>query len=322
MHLLFQKADARSPDVIGAAIEVQRLKRPDRSKRGKRRVATRIVAVPKRKDSQSIKAGWRGDAPRRPGCRDCPFRASSGACLDRTLKSGRCGDWVWFVLRGNKQFRRRWVKPNDPHSLRQRRWRARLSAASKRYSHSLTENQRDACIIAGAKRWSRPRLGQSGALTGQQYSVGKECAAYAREEACKVTMTRAKVPRPQGLAKTRLSQVPQHQRVARGTWEQHQGVARVSPGYGQGNKGRGRREEGGRKNVNCRGRRRETALRVRQERTNTLSAGERYRSVARTKPQPTASNARNSPPVGGRASWPGRRIKALRRRPACLPHAS
>ena len=242
--------------------------------------------------------------------------------LDRVLKSGRCGDWVWFVLRGNKQFRRRWVKPADPRSLRQRRWRNRLSAASKRYSHSLTENQRDACITAGAKRRSRPRLGQSGALTGQQYSVGKECAAYAREEACKVTMTRAKVPRPQGLAKALLSQVPKHQRVARGTWEPHRGIARVSPGHRQRDKGHGRKDEGRRKNVECRRRRRETALRVRQDRTNTLSAGERYRSVARTKPQPTAANARNSPSVGGRASWPARRIKALRRRPACLPHAS
>ena len=88
---------------------------------------------------------------------------------------------MWFVLPGNKQFRRRWVMPNDPRSLRQRRWRARLGAASGRYSRSLTEEQRDACIAVGAKRRSRPRLGQSGALTGQQYSVGKECATYARE---------------------------------------------------------------------------------------------------------------------------------------------
>jgi len=69
------------------------------------------------------------------------------------------------------------VKPNDPRSWRQRRWRARLTAASRKYSHSLNEKQQDACVAAGAKRRSRPRLGQSGPLTGQQYSVGKECAA-------------------------------------------------------------------------------------------------------------------------------------------------
>jgi hypothetical protein len=259
MHLLFQKADARSRDVIGAAIEVHRLKGFDRSKRGKRRVATRIVAVPKREDSQSIKAGWRSDAPPRLGCRDCPFHASSGACLDRTLKSGRCGDWVWFVLRGNKQFRRRWVKPNDPRSLRQRRWRARLSAASRRYSHSLTEKERNACIADGSKRRSRPRLGQSGALTGQQYSVGKECAAYAREEVCKVTTTRAKVP--------------QHQRVVRGTWEPRRGIAGVSPGRHHRNKGRGRQDEGRRTKIACRRRRKETAKTCFPIRRTPLSSG-------------------------------------------------
>ena len=225
------------------------------------------------KESQGRKAPWRRDVPRRPGCRVYPLRAPSGACLDRVLKSGRCGDWVWFVLRGNKQFRRRWVKLADPRSLRQRRWRNRLSAASKRYSHSLTENQRDACITAGAKRRSRPRLGQSGALTGQQYSVGKECAAYAREEACKVTMTRAKVPRPQGLAKALLSQVPKHQRVARGTWEPRRGIAGVSPGRHHRNKGRGRQDEGRRTKIACRRRRKETAKTCFPIRRTPLSSG-------------------------------------------------
>ncbi len=273
MHPLFQKAGSRSRDVIGAAIEVARLKGPDRSKRGKRRVATRIVAVAKRNDSQSIKAAWRGDAPRRSGCRDCPFRASSGACLDRTLKSGRCGDWVWFVLRGNKQFRRRWVKPNDRCWLGQRRWRGRLSAASRRYSHSLTEKERNACIAAGSKRRSRPRLDQSGALTGQQYSVGKECAAHAREEVCKVTTTRAIVPQPQRLTKAHHSQVPQHQRVVRGTWEPRQGIAGVSPGCHHRNKGRGRQDEGRRTEIACRRRRKETAKTCFPIRRTPLSSG-------------------------------------------------
>ena len=38
--------------------------------------------------------------PRRPRCRDCRFRAPSGACLDPVLTSGRCGDYVRYV-RGN-----------------------------------------------------------------------------------------------------------------------------------------------------------------------------------------------------------------------------
>ena len=211
------------------------------------------------------------------------------------------------------------MKPNDPSTLRQRRWRARLSAASRRYSRSLTEEQRDACIAAGAKRRSRPRLGQSGALTGQQYSVGKECVAHAEEEIRKATMTRAKVPQPQRLTKTHPSQVPKPQGVTRSTWEPHRGIAGLSPGRSQRDKGRGRKDEGRRKNVECRRPRKIIALQVRQNRTTPLSTGERYRTVACARLQPAASNARNSPSPGGRASSPDRQIKATSRRPAC-PH--
>ncbi len=42
------------------------------------------------------------------------------------------------------------------------------------YSRHLTQEQRRACIAAGAKRQTRPRLGQSGPLTGQQYWVHKD----------------------------------------------------------------------------------------------------------------------------------------------------
>ena len=223
-------------------------------------VKPRIVNASTPKDSQRRKALRQRGVPRRPGCRGCPLRSSFGACRDTALKSGRCGDWVWFVLHGNHQFRRRWVKPNDPRTLRPRRWRARLSAASSRYSHSLTEVQQDACIVAGAKRRSRPRLGQSGALTGQQYSVGKECAAYARAEASKVTMARAKVPQPHRHTKTHLLQAPQHQRVARGTWGPHRGMAAVSPGSRRRDKGLRRNDECRRKNAKCE--RRRPALRV------------------------------------------------------------
>jgi hypothetical protein len=38
----------------------------------------------------------------------------------------------------------------------------------------LTDEQQDACIAAGAKVRSRPRLGQSGPLTGQQYWMRKD----------------------------------------------------------------------------------------------------------------------------------------------------
>ncbi len=94
------------------------------------------------------------------------------------LKSGRCGDWVWY-MRGGKQCRRRWAKPRDPKTPAQLRCRERLAAASKEYNEALTAEQQDACIAAGAKQQSRPRLGDSGTLTGQQNWVQKRCKGKA-----------------------------------------------------------------------------------------------------------------------------------------------
>ena len=37
-------------------------------------------------------------------CRRYPFCAPSGRCFERTIKSWRCGNWIWFVLYG-KQIR-------------------------------------------------------------------------------------------------------------------------------------------------------------------------------------------------------------------------
>jgi len=80
----------------------------------------------------------------------------------------RCGGWVYYVLPDSRPWRRLWVKPRDPRTPKQRSCRARLGAASSYYSASLTDRQQDACIAAGAKVRSRPRLGQWGWLTGQQ----------------------------------------------------------------------------------------------------------------------------------------------------------
>ena len=147
-------------------------------------------------------------------CRRCPFRALSGQCLDRTIRSGRCGDWIWFVRHG-KQIRRRYLRPHDPRTPAQLRSRARLSAASKEYSYSLTEKQRVACIAAGAKLRSRPRLGQSGPLTGQQYSIRRE---YALQKAHGNGITTAIVP-----------QVFQPQKFKTTTWEHRRGASRSAP---------------------------------------------------------------------------------------------
>ena len=103
-------------------------------------------------------------------CRDCPFWAPPTRCLESTLQSGRCGDWIWSV-RGGKQLRRPYTRPKDPRTVPQLLCHRRFAAASRDNSPLLTEEQRDACIAAGAKLQSRRRLDQSGPLTGQQYWV-------------------------------------------------------------------------------------------------------------------------------------------------------
>jgi hypothetical protein len=144
-------------------------------------------------------------------CLRCPFYAPSGKCLDKTIRSGRCGDWIWYVRNG-KQFRRLWSRPRDPRTPRQVRWRALLAAASKRYSQGLPDGQQDACIAAGARLQSRPRLFQSGPLTGQQYWVRQECA---RQAAVGV--------RSAGTVAKSL----QTQGISASTWEHYRGAAVV-----------------------------------------------------------------------------------------------
>jgi hypothetical protein len=140
-------------------------------------------------------------AKARHQCRRCPLRAPSGRCLDPALKSGRCGDWIWY-MRGSKQCRRRYTRPKDPHTLAQLLCRARFGAVSRRYSRSLADEEREACIATGVKLRSRPRLNQSGPLTGQQYWVRKD-SAHARMN---VNPTKAKtapqLPQPQGFTRS------------------------------------------------------------------------------------------------------------------------
>ena len=113
--------------------------------------------------------------PKRSRCRRCPFRAASGKCLDPTPRTGRCGDWVYYPV-GSKQHRRRYIKPKDPRTPNQLRWRKRLGDASRAYSAGLSDGQQDACIAAGSKVKSRPRFGQWGWLTGSAVSRRRESA--------------------------------------------------------------------------------------------------------------------------------------------------
>ena len=173
--------------------------------------------------------------PRRR-CLACRFCAPSGQCRDSTIRSGRCGDWVYYVTRSNRQGRRLWVKPRDPRTPNQRHWRARLGAASRKYSASLTDEQQDACIAAGAKRRCRPRLGPSGVLTGQQYWVRQVCRRKAEER------TQNAATAVEGLQTLGIS-LP--------TWEPHRGVAGMAPGHHRRNTGPASGSQGRRRDEPC-----------------------------------------------------------------------
>jgi hypothetical protein len=135
---------------------------------------------------------------------------------------------------GNDQWRRFWVKPRDPKTPSQRQWRKRLGTASRNYSQSLTHEQQDACIAAGAKRRSRPRLGHWGWLTGQQFWVGKECAG--------------KTERSIQNAET-LTKGLQTKGISLPTWDTHRGMSVTPPYQHRGNTVRAGKNEGRRKNA-------------------------------------------------------------------------
>ncbi len=177
-------------------------------------VEQRLMKTPRPNRSKLQREIQRRDKQRRNWCRRCPFYAPPSQCLDTTIRSGRCGDWVFYLLPGGKQCRRRWVRPKDPRTSPQVRNRARFGTASRKYSAELRDQERNACIAAGAKRRSRRRLRQSGPLTGQQYSVRREYATNAAGKA-QNTKIPAKVPKPQ--------------RVTRPTWGLHRGTPGVPP---------------------------------------------------------------------------------------------
>jgi hypothetical protein len=168
-------------------------------------------------------------------CRRCPLRGPSGRCYHTALKSGVCGDWIWYV-RGGKQHRRHYTRPKDPRTPAQLRCRARLKAASRAYSRSLTQAQREACIAAGAKVRSRPRLGQSGPLTGQLYWVQQALAPGPATGQAKTAIIAAEVLQPQRVTR---STSDTHRIYTGGTPESRR-LPTVSPPYPHAKKGGGK----------------------------------------------------------------------------------
>ena len=91
-------------------------------------------------------------------------------------KSGRQEGWIYYVRR-NRQIKRPYKKPRDPRTPAQLRCRAAFRTAVKAWSQSqgMTQDDQRAWIAVAGKVRSRPRLAQSGPLTGQQYFISVNC---------------------------------------------------------------------------------------------------------------------------------------------------
>jgi hypothetical protein len=86
-------------------------------------------------------------------------------------KSGKCGNLVFYTI-GKRVYARRCFIPANRRTQATARARGRLGAMAKAWGKLLTEGQRMRWNAMGAKLQSRPRLDQSGPLTGQQRLVG------------------------------------------------------------------------------------------------------------------------------------------------------
>src|ERR1035437_9463637 len=86
-------------------------------------------------------------------------------------KSGRCGDYV-FYMRRRRLFRRRYVVPRNVRTAARRRTRRDFGAIARAWGGQLTEEQRRAWMASGAKVKSHPRLWQAGPLTGEMHFQG------------------------------------------------------------------------------------------------------------------------------------------------------
>jgi hypothetical protein len=252
--------------------------------------------------------------PKLRWCRRCPLCAPSGECRDTSLKSGRCGDWVWYLLRGSKQCRRVWVKPKDPRTHKQRSCRAHLRAASKAFSEFLTDAEQDACIAAGAKVQSRVRAGSSGPLTGHQHWVkGK----------LKPTKTRASIAQ----SHFRPSQVPHPPRDTRASLGPHRVPSGTTPAPHRSRTGSESKPAGKRKNVECRKQGASKALPAPQRQRIAQPTGAHRRGAVRAMPgraAPRASKAwKCASEDWGKATaaiWRGpRRASGRMRRPPTRP---
>ena len=170
-------------------------------------------------------------------------------------------------MRKGRLCRRRYVRPKDPRTPPQLRARAVFGAASRAWSWSqrLTEEQRQGWRAAAAKVQSRPRLAQSGPLTGQQFFVGRSCAGGRIEREIRRLLAGGMInsqeaKRQRGRAEGSIhnsefrkgkadgrrgrSQPQRFEAVARSTSESHRGCTVVAPGQHRRVRGCARKAEG------------------------------------------------------------------------------
>jgi hypothetical protein len=112
--------------------------------------------------------------------------------------SGKSGRIVYYMDKGRQRWRRD-VPQRDPRTFAQLRSRTVFAAASRTWSQGgpLTQEQRDAWYAEGAKTQSRPRLNQSGPLTGQQRFVGRNSTEARRRQAMLLDPRPGKPRQPQ-----------------------------------------------------------------------------------------------------------------------------
>jgi hypothetical protein len=167
---------------------------------------------------------------------------------DGRLKSGRCGAFDYYVVNGKQRWRRHAV-PKDPRTPAQQRSRARFAAASKAWSEDgpLTEAHRDEWNADAATRRSRPRLGSSGPLTGQQNFIGRNCTQKQRDSEMLwyPSQREQKHAKNKDLRPELTTQVSQFQPITRSAWGARRAYAvpvpsirRVARGYARKSKAR------------------------------------------------------------------------------------
>jgi hypothetical protein len=112
--------------------------------------------------------------------------------------SGKSGRIVYYMDKGRQRWRRD-VPQRDPRTFAQLRSRTVFAAASRTWSQGgpLTQEQRDAWYAEGAKTQSRPRLNQSGPLTGQQRFIGRNSTKARRRQAMLLDPRPGKPRQPQ-----------------------------------------------------------------------------------------------------------------------------